>query len=151
VKTGDQGTTARQCVLIHVVELARSVDVSIDRSSEVVADEDMRPYAITLWVLGLFVLCVTCTAMMFAAAGASEHWQEHIIYGLGGGIPLFLATTLGWIVGYLVTRNMKKALWTWTALILVASALLAIGVFCTQPSTLFTTRTRARRHADGQL
>ena len=76
--------------------------------------------------------------MMFAAAGASEHWQEQIIYGLGGGIPLFLATTLGWIVGYVVTRNMKKALWTWTALILVASALLAIGVFCTQPSTLFT-------------
>jgi hypothetical protein len=114
-------------MLVHVAELARSVDVSIDRSSGAVADEEIRPSAITLWVLGLFVLCVTCTAVLSAAAGASEHWLENLVYGLGGGIPLFLATTVGWMVGYLVTRDMKKALWTWTALIL-AFSFLAIGV-----------------------
>jgi hypothetical protein len=102
--------------------------VSIDRSSEVVPNEEMRPYAVTLWVLGLFVLCVTWTAMMSAAAGASERWQENLVYGFGGGIPLFLATTLGWMVGYLVTRDMTKALWTWTALLFVAFVFLGIGV-----------------------
>lgn len=113
---------------IHIAELALSVDVSSDRASEVGPDEEMKPYAVTLWVLGLFVLCVTGTATMSAAALAPAHWQENLVYGFGGGIPLFLATTLGWLVGYLVTRDMKKALWTWTALILVAFSFLGIGL-----------------------
>jgi hypothetical protein len=113
-------------VLIHVAELARSLDMSTGRSGKVVPDEEMKLYAVSLWVLGLFVLCITGTAMSSAAAGASEHWQENLVYGFGGGIPLFVATTLGWMIGYVVTRDMKKALWTWTAIIVVALSFLGV-------------------------
>ena len=102
--------------------------MSTGRSGKLVPDEEMKLYAVSLWVLGLFVLCITGTALSSAAAGASEHWQENLIYGFGGGIPLFVATTLGWMIGYLVTRDMKKALWTWTAIIVVALSFLGVAL-----------------------
>lgn len=81
-----------------------------------------------LWVVGLLGGCIAwALAMSTAMYGVSTSFVENAGVAIGMSLPLFLVTGVGAGVAYAVTRNHRKALWTWTILVLVGMVVLGIG------------------------
>ena len=81
-----------------------------------------------LWIIGLLVGCIGWAFAIFTATyGFSSSFVETAGVAVGMSIPLCLVTGGGGVIAYAATRKRRKALWTWTSLILLAMAALGIG------------------------
>ena len=72
------------------------------------------------WVVGLLGGCIAWALLMSTYMdGVSTSFVENAGLAIGMRLPLFLVTGVGAGAAYAATRNHRKALWTWTILILV--------------------------------
>lgn len=80
-----------------------------------------------LWILGLFVACICWGGMMNSAISGDHRAVAFVGGGLGFGGSVFLITAVGAVIVLAITRSIRAALRTWTALIVVGIAVLGIG------------------------